>query len=157
MNYETYTYRIDAGDVIVELSDNWSTFAEANAGGGALQPEQVLGRGLWDFIQDSETRQLYEDLFRRARSGRRAAPIPFRCDSPRERRFLQLELEVLPDQSIQITSRILRTEPRTPVPLLDAQLPRTSGLLRICSMCKKVEVAPSEWAEVEEALARLRS
>lgn len=155
MSQHFFTYRLDAADVIVGVSDNWSVFADANAWGSAMPPEGVVGRELWEFIHDYQTRQLYEALFQRARNGVPARPIPFRCDSPAERRFLELLIEGLPEAAIGITSRILRTEPRTPVQLLDAGAPRSDELLRICSMCKKIEAVPEQWLEVEDALAEL--
>ena len=156
MNEDILTYRVDITDTIVSVGDNWHVFADANAWGGDLRPEDVVGRKLWEFIQDYETRHLYQELFRRARSGTRSRPIPFRCDSPSERRFLELLIEALPDGLIEITSTILRTEPRSPVRLLAADTPRSMDLLSMCSMCKKIEVSPEQWVDIEEGVAQLR-
>jgi hypothetical protein len=153
---DTFIYRIDSTDTIVSVSDNWHVFADANAWGGAVRPEDVVGHKLWEFIDDHETRHLHQELFRRARSGTHSRPIPFRCDSPRERRFLELLIVALPDGSIQITSTILRTEPRSPVSLLDAGSPRSPDMVTVCSMCKKIRVSPQQWAEIEDGVARLR-
>ena len=90
------------------------------------------------------------------RSGRGSRPIPFRCDSPVERRFLELLIKALPDEQVEITSKILRREPREPVKLLEADTPRSKDLLKICSMCKKIEISPGQWAEIEEGLFHLR-
>ena len=77
---DVFIYRIDRTDTIVSVSDNWATFADANAWGGFLRPEDVVGHSLWDFIQDLETRHLYEELFRRVRAGMTFRPIPFRLN-----------------------------------------------------------------------------
>lgn len=157
MSDDVFVYRVDVEDRIIGVSDNWCTFANANnAWGHPLRPEDVMGHKLWDFIQDFETQHLYQELFRRARRGTTSQSIPFRCDSPRERRYLELFVEALPAESIKITSTILRTEPRDPVSLLDVKTPRSTDMVTVCSMCKKIRVSPQEWTGIEEGLSRLR-
>jgi len=149
-------YRIDSSDIILDVSDNWLSFAYNNAWHSLCRPEDVVGHKLWDFIQGIETQHLYAEMFRKVRSGIHCGPIPFRCDSPRERRFLELLLVALTDGQIEITSRIVRTEPRDAVGLLDVESDRSSELVTICSMCKKIETSPRAWVEIEEGLAQLR-
>ena len=156
MNEDVFIYRIDNRDIIVSVSRNWGAFAHANAWGSELSPENVVGHLLWDFIQDFETRHLYKEVFRRVRAGKPAGPIPFRCDSPQERRFLTLLLSPLPDGQIEITSTIVRTELRNLIRLLDKDMTRSNDLIRICSMCKKIATTQSKWVEIEEGLAQLR-
>jgi hypothetical protein len=157
-NYDcvNYIHRIDSTDTIVGVSRDWYTFANANAWGGFLRPEDVVGHKLWDFIQGHETRHLYQELFRRVRGGMPLRTIPFRCDSPSERRYLELLIEALPDEQIEITSKILRTEPRSAISLLNADISRSTDFVTLCSMCKKIKVSPGQWAEIEEGLAHLR-
>ena len=156
MSKDVIIYQIDRADTIVTVSDNWYAFAEANAWGGFFQPEDVVGRKLWDFIQDRETRHLYQELFRRVRVGIPSRTIPFRCDSPNERRYLELLIKALPDEQIEITSKIIRTEPRSPISLLDTVTSRSTDFVTVCSMCKKIKVAPGRWTEIEEGLGHLR-
>ncbi|MCA1792311.1 MAG: PAS domain-containing protein [Desulfotignum sp.] len=153
---DIFIYRIDSTDTIVSISDNWCTFADANAWGSSLRPEDVVGRKLWDFIQDLETQHLYQELLRRTRGGMNSRPIPFRCDSPKERRYLELLIKALPNEQIEITSKICRTEPRKTISLLDATTPKSSDLVTVCSMCKKMQVSPEKWAEIEVALVHLK-
>lgn len=156
MNERVSVYRIDGGDILREVSPNWEAFARANGAGRTCRPGDVLGHSLWDFVHGAQTRHLYEAVFARTRSGAPCGPIPFRCDSPRQRRFLELTVSPLPDGGIEIESTILRTEPRDPVALIDGNVPRSNELIRICSMCKKIANAAGEWLEVEEGLAQLR-
>lgn len=156
MSNDVFIYRIDSTDTIVSVSDNWCTFADANAWDSSLRPEDVVGHKLWDFIQDRETRHLYQELFRRVRGGIPSRTIPFRCDSPSERRYLELLIEALPDAQIEITSKILRTEPRSPISLLNPDTSRSTDFVTLCSICKKMKVSPGQWAEIEEGLAYLR-
>jgi hypothetical protein len=156
MNEDVFTYIVDKTDTIVSVSDNFCAFAEKNDWNGRWRPEDVIGHSLWGFIQGRETRHLYQELFRRVREGKRCRAIPFRCDSPEERRFLELILEALPDHQIAITSKIVRTEHRNRIRLLDAGTSRSTDHLTICSMCKKIKVSPQHWAEIEEGLVQLR-
>jgi hypothetical protein len=156
MNEDIFIYRVDSTDTILSVGDNWHVFAYANAWGGDLRPEDVVGHKLWEFIQGSQTRYLYHELFRRARSGMRSRPIPFRCDSPSERRFLELLIKALPGGLIEITSTLLRTEPRSPVRLLAADTPRSTDFIRMCSICKKIKVSSEQWIDIEEGVAQLR-
>lgn len=52
----------------------------------------------------------------------------------------------------EIISTLLRSEPRTPVPLLDSSLKRSAELVTICSMCKKIRIRPSTWVEIEKGV-----
>lgn len=156
MSKDVFIYRLDPADTIISVSDNWRTFAAGNGWNNPLRPEDVVGHKLWEFIQGPETRQLYQELFRRARAGGPSRAIPFRCDSPAERRYLELLIRPLPDRQIEIISTILRTEPRSPIHLLDAGRSRSADFVRICSMRKKIMVSPQQWTEIEEGLARLR-
>jgi hypothetical protein len=156
MNEDLFIYRIDNRDIIVSVSHNWETFARANGWDSECSPENVVGHLLWAFIQDFGTRHLYKELFQRVRTGTPTGPIPFRCDSPQERRFLKLLLSPLPEGQVEIISTIVRTERRDPVRLLDKNMSRSSDFVRICSMCKKIWNRLNKWVEIEEGLAQLK-
>ena len=152
MSENVFVYVVNKDDIIVSVGSNWLSFACDNGWRGTVSPENVEGRSLWDFIQDPETLYLYQELFRRLRDGNSVRPVPFRCDSPRERRFLELSLKTMQDGQIEITSRILYTESRSHISLLDADTPRSEEFIRICSMCKKINAGPDQWIEIDEAL-----
>jgi hypothetical protein len=156
MDKEVFTYCVDNRDIIIGVSRNWESFARSNSWDGETSPEDVVGHSLWNFVQGFETQHLYEEVFRIVRSGKTVGPIPLRCDSPQERRFLTLLLSPLPDGQIEIKSTITRTERRDPIKLLDKDAPRSDELLRICSMCKKIATNHNTWAEIEEGLSQLR-
>ncbi|MDW8326994.1 MAG: hypothetical protein RMK99_10540 [Anaerolineales bacterium] len=56
---------------------------------------------------------------------------------------------------IQFDTRLLEELLREPVALLDASIARSEEQVALCSWCKKVEVAPERWQEVEQAMATL--
>lgn len=156
MNENVFIYIIDKEDIITSVSENWQIFAHDNAWIGKCNPENVVGHLLWDFIQGAETRQLYTYLLKKVRTGKRISPIPFRCDSPQQRRFLELRLTPLTGDHIEISSKIVRYEKRVPVGLLDNKISRSKELIRICSMCKKIAITENEWVEIEVGLKKFK-
>ena len=152
---EIYVHRIDEADTITRVSDNWLQFAEENLASISCSPENVVGRSLWDFVQDKETRHLYEMILTRARNTDRTYRFPFRCDAPHKRRYLEMTVVPLKEGAVEFKSEILREEEREPVELLDKDLERTEDLVKICSMCKKIALPDNRWVEVEEAVACL--
>jgi len=155
MNDSVFIYRIDRRDVIISVSENWESFARANSWSDGCSPEDVQGKSLWDFIHDAETRHLYRSLLERVRSGTPCGPIPFRCDSPDKRRFLELVLSPLSDRHVKFTSTIIRIEQRDPVDLLDSSRIRSAGFIRMCTLCKRIAMSEGNWVEIEEGLTRL--
>jgi len=152
---DTFVYSINENDIITNYSKNFPSFARNNDWQLEMEPEAILGRSIFDFISGAETQHLYQILFEHCRKGKHIGPIPFRCDSPRERRFLELHLRLLPNSHIDIITVLLKTEHRPPVRILQANTPRTEEFIRICSMCKKIFV-DDEWVEIEEALIRMK-
>lgn len=152
---DTFVYSVDANDVIAYWGGNLVEFAYANDWSSGIAPEKVVGHPLFEFITGPETVHLYRILFDRCRSGKEIGPIPFRCDSPTERRFLELHLSPAAGGSVIITNKLLRVEQRPAVTLLMGNIARNDEFLRICSMCKKIALNENLWAEAEEALGRL--
>ncbi|MDJ0867560.1 MAG: hypothetical protein QNK03_15740 [Myxococcota bacterium] len=147
-------YRIDGEGALVWVSPEWTRFARAN-GAPELSEPDILGRSLWDFIEGGETRLLYEMLFDRAVRESARLRLPFRCDSPELRRFMQLDILPQGDGSLELRGLLLREQPRPRVALFDPTLLRSSDTLRVCSFCKRIPVEGLGWLDVEEAVARL--
>ena len=146
-------YRIDRYDIIRFVSPSWDHFARKNNGGDILAAA-ILGRKIWDFVANVETRHIYQTVVAKLRAGQASARFPFRCDSPDRRRFMQMEMKLADDNGIEFVSEILREETRGPIPLLDQLSPRTGKHLSMCSWCKKIEVAGA-WLEIEDAIIAL--
>lgn len=149
-----FHYRVDSDDRIRFVSAEWLAFAQDNAA-PTLGPDAVLGQSLWKFVAGRETQHLYRLLFAAARREERILTVPFRCDSPSTRRFMELEIAPLADAALSISASLLREESRSPVELLDPRAPRSDDFVVICSWCKRVLVPPDEWAEVEAAIRGL--
>lgn len=149
-------YRVDAMDRLVAFDDPWDAFAIAN-GAPELAGGAVTGWKLWAFIAEADTRSLHKALLARVRADGAVTALPFRCDSPELRRFMEMDLVPLADGAVEYRCRTLRTEARAPVAALDpARRGQPEAFIRMCSWCKQVEVAPGRWDEVEAAIRHLR-
>jgi hypothetical protein len=147
------SYELDDSLNIVSVDAGWSEFALAN-GAPELASDALLGRPLMARIAGDSTVQLYEHLFDKVRRTGRPVVVPFRCDSPTLRRFLELTVEP-GSRGLRVSSTLLHTESRLRVSLLDPRTPRSDEPLRMCSFCKHVKV-DDDWREVEDAVVALR-
>lgn len=147
-------YRIDAADRIVAVSDNWLDFARRN-GAPHLTPDAVLGRSLWGFIADQETVDLSRMIFNRVRARTVPAVLPFRCNSPRRRRDLEMSVRPIDDHGLEIQTKIVREHAGDYVPLLDPAAPRSNDIVKACSWCNRIELPEHGWVDVDAAVRRL--
>lgn len=149
-----FVYRIDSGDRIVFANDHWYDFAREN-GNTALVAGTVIGRPLWYFIGSSEARHLFTILLTKVRDARLPVTLPYRCDSPVCRRFMELSLVPHANREVEFRSRIRRQEVRERVALLTEEAERSEEWLVLCSWCKKAKLQGERWVEVEEAVQAL--
>lgn len=140
-----FIYQLDQHERIVDVNRHWLDFAQEN-GAEWLTRSAVIGKRLWDFVSGPETCAIYEILFSRARSQRRIVRVPFRCDSPTERRFMEMQIVPAHNANLLIVNRIERFEARPAI-----NPPAIAGLLRLCSWCKRVQLPSRDWAEIEVA------
>ncbi|MBW7957640.1 MAG: hypothetical protein H3C68_07075 [Deltaproteobacteria bacterium] len=154
MDKNVVSYRIDASDRIVEASDSWDVFAVENKA-SQLTKKEVLGRFLWDFIEGSDTRHLFRLMLSKARDTLSAMRIPFRCDSPETKRFMEMEIRPHPDDSIDFVCTTLKTETRTPVAFIDPDVDRSNEWRTICSWCKRIKMPNGEWVELDDGIRKL--
>lgn len=149
-----YRYAVDAQDAIVSVSPQWLAFAREN-GAPHLTSEAVTGRCLWDFIDGRETRRFYEIIVQRIRDTERPMVVPFRCDSPKLKRYMRLEIMPQPNDGIQFDSILERVESIDRLNLLDPDLRRSRQMLTLCSCCKRALIESQGWVEIEDAAVRL--
>lgn len=147
-------YRIDPEQRIVCTNQAWTDFALHN-GAQHLLPPKVLGSSLWDFISDAETVHLYREIVGKVVQEGSIIAFPFRCDSPRARRYMKMKAAPLPEGSCEFTVTLLKEESREPVALLRDSTPRVKEHLSVCSWCKKIGLSEQQWVEVEEAVRAL--
>lgn len=130
-------YRLDRHDRIVSVNEGWTRFAREN-GGDILCPEAVIGRPVRDFICGDITRMFVDTLIQSIRLSGRERRIPYRCDTPECKRFM--EMAWFPESGAGLVSRhkLLRTE-RLVRPI-DFQVRRGAPnlLVKRCSMCNRL-------------------
>lgn len=149
-----YRYSVDAADTIIAVDDAWLAFARDNDA-PHLGEEAVIGAPLFGFLYGDETKRLYRLLLDRVRSTRRTLTVPFRCDGPKVRRFMELRIELRDADQVEFAGRMIHEERRPAVRLLDPSVARSGETLVICAWCKKVRIENGNWGEVEEAVSRL--
>jgi hypothetical protein len=149
------TYRIDAQDRIVAIDGPWDSMAAANSA-PELRSATVICQPLWRYVAGDDFRHVLEMLFHRVRGTGEGVEVPFRCDSPAERRFMELSVRPLPEGALEISTALVRAEPRAYMPLLERSSRLLFGTLRICSWCKRICLFNREWVEVEEAARRMK-
>jgi len=147
-----FIYQIDSNDKIVVVNDNWLSFAAENVYN--LSQESVVNKLLWDFIEDTETQHLYKILLEKVRTNQVKLKVPFRCDSPDCRRFMELEVFSPYENFVEFRCRAVKLEFRTAVGLLDVNSDRSNEFVRMCGWCKKIYVS-AQWLEIEEAITEL--
>jgi hypothetical protein len=145
------TYVLDEASCIRAVDGPWNEFAAAN-GAPDLTVEHVLGRPAVAFVTGLEMRMLTTLLFDRARKSP-VRSLPFRCDSPDERRYLTLTLTAEPPDLLVCSTVLERTEPRPHRALLDPAEPRSRReAVTLCGWCRKALMDDGRWVEVDEAI-----
>lgn len=149
-----FAYRVDADNIIESVTPDWLSFARENSA-STLTVEAVVGRSLFRFLAGTSVRYLYQLIIDRTRRSQRTIVIPFRCDGPSVRRFMELSISPCANGNVQFQGRTIREEDRKTVSLLDASVSRTGEYVEMCSWCKRVVVS-GKWLEVEQALNKAR-
>jgi hypothetical protein len=153
---EEIAFRVDREDRIVWLSAHWQAFAAANGDDGRCAPDRVLSRPLWNFIDGFETQHLYRMLIDRVRQTGSTVTLEHRCDAPDRRRLLEMTVSLVPENCVAFTSRLVTSEPRPAVRILQEVPRRDDREVLVCSVCRHVRVAAADWREIEAALPVLK-
>ncbi|MGM0453776.1 MAG: hypothetical protein ACQERN_11485 [Thermodesulfobacteriota bacterium] len=153
-------YQVDGLDCICFVNQRWFDFAADNDAREMANADSVIGKPLMDFIVGDELRHLYGVLMEKVRQSRQQITVPFRCDSAKIRRYMQMRIQAMPSHALCFESTILIEEKRPEMPLLypdDAgDSGHRQGLLVMCSWCKAVNVGNNRWVAVEQAVDRLK-
>ena len=149
-------YVIDELDRIISVSDNWLLFAQENLAGVTCHPGNIIDKPIWNFISGDETTQFYEIILKTIRTKNKTVKLPFRCDAPKKRRYLELIIKPIWQGNIEFSSNIIHEELRDTVEILELGIPRSDELIKMCSMCKKVKLSDNLWVEAEGAIVSLK-
>jgi len=149
-----FTYWVNQADRIVEVNQDWRDFAAENKA-EKLTSDEVIGASIWGFICDIQTEHLYRAMLQKVRETGVSITVPFRCDAPDRRRFMQLTISRLNESVLELSSRILRQERREPVRLMAVSASRSAQTIVCCGWCKKIKLPSNAWVEVEDAIQKL--
>lgn len=137
-------YRVDGNGRILEVHTRWDEFACANGGGERASSAGVVGRPLLDFVAGDATRMFVSAALDAARHLGSTRVLPYRCDSPTERREFQMVIRPEAGGSVCVEHVLTASEPRP------ARLNRNRGLGWRCSQCLAVRLAGSaEWRSAD--------
>jgi hypothetical protein len=146
-------YRVDRDARLTFVNPRWDGFAVSN-GAPELLGAALLGRRVTDFIRGPETQMIYDLIIRRAAGGA-SVTLPYRCDAPAERRRMMLTVAACPPDGIEFRSRLVESEHRDPVRLLEPGWRRDPAmLLTLCSWCNRGRVR-EQWMEIEDVVSAL--
>ena len=147
-------YVINVCDIIESVDSNWLDFARDNDAPD-LTENTVIGKPLFDFLDGRETKRVYRIVHDRVRRTRQSVRIPFRCDGPSIRRYMELRITPLEQGMIEFVGETIREEERAEVPLFDSKTVRAGDSIVVCVWCKQVQVERDVWLEVEDAIERM--
>jgi len=150
------SYTIDLDGRILWTGEGWDEFARANSSDGLCE-SRVHGKSIYDYMQGTTVKEIYRRIFARVRVEQNGVVIPFRCDSPSERRFLELHVSPPESGAFRLSVFQARLEPREFCPLLDPESKKDKHrFVTVCSWCKKIQIDTNLWVEVEEATGRFQ-
>jgi hypothetical protein len=140
-------YRVDGKDRILEVGGAWDTFAKSNDGEPAIGG-RVIGTHLLDHISGDVSRMYVRTVFDAVRILGRQATRAYRCDSPTQKRFMEMTVTPESAGSLLVEHRLLRAEnfvrPLGFVP----GIPGRTGTRVRCSMCNRLKIG-ADWREID--------
>jgi hypothetical protein len=147
------SYSIDKNNIIRSIDTNFMAFAKANGWDSA--ESDVIDRHLGEFISGNEIKLLTEKLIDKVRRTKHPISIPYRCDSPDARRYLEMRLQLFPDNQILFANRILRVIPQN---LPGYSLLRSTNCEDsdcVCSWCNQAKLKDDQWVDIDVAIRSL--
>lgn len=147
-------YSINAHDEIVDIGGDWDRFARENDSPPECFSANVIHRCFWDFVSGEAVRHVYRSLIMNVRAGR-SFDFAFRCDSPRLRRFMTMQIKPGPAGGVDFVTELFATEERDFQRVFDINAKRSDALVVACSWCNKLRVGETVWTEPENAIRPL--
>jgi hypothetical protein len=147
-------FNLNAQKEIVSVGHEWDRFALEN-GAPELTGDKVIGRPLLDFVTGNVTRQFVMALLDLVQHGKPAIELDYRCDSPRERRFMRMRVARLATGEIHFLHQTLRTELRDHRVYIATAKQRSRHTPIRCSMCNLIKPA-HHWVEPDQLPFRER-
>ena len=140
-------YWINAEDTIIAVGAAWDSFAGENSGQDVVS-DRVVGRSLWEFIAGDTTKMWLSSILILARIRNQPVSRPYRCDSAKVKRFMNLEITKTSDGILHLRHSVVRVEPMSSSRRFTSAV--TAGkMLQRCSVCNRVNTSTG-WTEPED-------
>ncbi|MDO9213930.1 MAG: hypothetical protein Q8Q54_02440 [Methylococcales bacterium] len=141
-------FRLDKQDKIVAVGSEWDFFALENDA-PELIGSKVIDRPLLEFVSGKVTQQFVQALLQVVRNGKQSIELEYRCDSPTERRFMQMRVSLEESGLVHFVNTFLHTESRKNKILISRATQRGKNTTVRCSMCNLVKPL-KDWVEPEQ-------
>lgn len=142
-------YEIDSHDRIVALNAEWDTQAAQGDGGPQCTAAAIIGRPLMDIMAGDATRMFIRSALQAVRLLGQTRRLPYRCDSPTDRRRFEMIISPLPAGGVRIEHVLVEQSPRLP----GLQRLARAGHMAAgwcCSQCLSVKpMGANEWQPPE--------
>jgi hypothetical protein len=139
---------VDADDRIVACGLGWDDFAQAN-GAPTLTGTTLIGTPVLDAITGKVTRAFTQALLARVRVNGQPLAIPYRCDTPTQRRFMRMELAPLQGGGVRLRHWLVRSEPLGRLVRMETSRQRGRETRIRCSLCNLIKQG-DDWLEPSE-------
>lgn len=142
-------YRIDGNDVLIDVGQDWSRFADENGASGLVA--SAPNRTLWTYFDRDEVRELWQLLVIRVRASRKEVRVPLRCDAADTRRWFEMTVTPEAGANVRFRCALVFEESREPVALLDGRTRRDPDAepILVCSWCGRGR-SGATWLDIED-------
>jgi hypothetical protein len=141
-------YVVDRGNLIVSVDDSWDASAVQQPDAReAPTSGRIIGRPLEAFLAGDSTKMFVRAALEAARLTGESRRLPYRCDSPHERRLFHMIVTPLQDGHVKVEHVLVEVLLRTPCQ------PRAKLVLSTgwrCSQCLRIRpLGSKDWVEGE--------
>jgi hypothetical protein len=144
-------YTLDAKDCIVDYGGpDWNAFAADN-GKPELAAGQFKGQSIYAQVAGHFTQRFLREFFIAARTAAAPPSRPYRCDSPRVKRFMEMRAVAQDGGALRVEHRLI-AETAMAVEVAPRELPGAgrADFLR-CSICNRLKTPGGEdWREPDQ-------
>ncbi len=144
-------YVVDRANLIVSVDETWDASAEQQSHAPeAPTSGRIIGRPLEAFLAGDSTKMFVRAALEAARLTGESRRLPYRCDSPLERRLFHMIVTPLDDGHVKVEHVLVEALLRTPCQ------PRASLALSTgwrCSQCLRIRpLGSTDWVDGELVL-----
>ena len=119
-------------------------------------PSDPIGKRLENIVCNLEVRAILRCVLNHVRMHSDGVVLPYRYDEPGFRRYCEMTIARRDGGELELSGRCRRTRARNGPPSSWKEAHRRAGLVRICSVCDRCELAHDDWCELPEAMTTLR-